>query len=59
MLHFALTYRRAVDQMTGDRTMDLRALELDDEEWELAAQLRDVLKVSDAVTVTLFFSPLP
>lgn len=39
--------------------MDLRALELDDEEWELAAQLRDVLKVSDAVTVTLFFSPLP
>lgn len=58
MLDFAVAYRQAVDQMTGDRTMDLRALELDDEEWELVTQLRDVLKVSHTVTVTLFFSLL-
>lgn len=47
MLNFALEYRRAVDGMTGDRSLDLRQLELDDEEWELARELRDVLKVSD------------
>lgn len=47
MLDFALRYRLAIDKMTGDREMELRALELDDVEWTLAEQLRDVLKVSD------------
>lgn len=45
MLEFALEYRQAVDKFTGDRDLDLRRLELDDEEWELASQLRDVLKI--------------
>lgn len=56
MLDFALKYREAVDQMTSDRMADLRALELDDEEWALAEQLRDVLKVSHSVTVTMHAS---
>ena len=36
---------------TGDRAADIRKLEVDDEEWELLKQLRDVLKVS-LVTVS-------
>lgn len=51
-----MKYREAVDQMTSDRMADLRALELDDEEWALAEQLRDVLKVSHSVTVTMHAS---
>lgn len=52
MLDFALKYREGVDAITSDRTADLRNLELDDDEWELVRQLRDVLKVRHAVTVT-------
>ncbi|GBE82272.1 putative AC9 transposase [Sparassis crispa] len=54
MLEFALEYRLAVDEMTGDRAMELRRYEMDDNEWEIAKQLCDVLKVfNDA---TLYFS---
>lgn len=42
---FALEYRDAIDTLTSDRVADVRMLELDDEEWVLATQLRDVLKV--------------
>lgn len=45
MLEFALTYREAIDKLTDDRTLKLRALELAKEEWQLVEQLRDVLKV--------------
>ena len=47
VLNFALEYREAIDKFTGDRAMDIRNLELDEEEWELVKQLRDVLKVCD------------
>lgn len=46
MLSFALEYREAIDRLTADRVADIRKLEVDDEEWELLKQLRDVLKVS-------------
>ena len=45
MLDFALEYRAAIEALTGDRSMDLHKLELDDVEWALVNQLRDVLQV--------------
>ena len=46
MLAFAVAYRGALDTITGDREMKLRKYEMDDEEWEIARQLCEVLKVS-------------
>ena len=57
MLGFALEYREAINSLTADRGADLRALEINDEEWELVRQLRDVLKVSPHVTVTCHVGP--
>jgi hypothetical protein len=48
MLYFALKYRLALDDITGDRDMKLRQYEMDDNEWEIANQLCLVLKVSVA-----------
>ena len=45
MLHFALEYRLAIDAMTAMRDLRLRKYELSPEEWEIAKELRDVLKV--------------
>lgn len=46
MLDFVLEYRAAVDRLTGDQANNLRAVELVEEgEWEIARQLRDVLRV--------------
>ena len=46
MLKFALEYQDALDTITGDKEMKLRKYEMDEEEWEIARQLRDVLEVS-------------
>jgi hypothetical protein len=46
MLDFALAYREALDSITGDKDMKLRKYEMDEEEWEIVHQLREVLKVS-------------
>ena len=46
MLEFAVEYREALDAITGDKEMKLRKYEMDNEEWEIVRQLRDVLKVS-------------
>lgn len=46
MLNFAVEYREALDAITGDRDMKLRQYELSEEDWNIATQLRDVLKVS-------------
>jgi len=43
MLVFALKYREAIDEISGDR--DMRKYELSEEEWELVQQLCDVLGV--------------
>ena len=46
MLKFALKYQDALDTITGDKEMKLQKYEMDEEEWEIARQLRDVLEVS-------------
>jgi hypothetical protein len=48
MLAFALQYRAAIDDITGNKTASLRQYELSDEEWTIAEQLRDTLKVRRA-----------
>lgn len=45
MLAFALEYRQAIDDITGDRSLGLRNFELNEKEWEIAEQLCNVLKV--------------
>ena len=46
MLKFAVEYREALDSITGNQKMKLRQYELDEEDWEIATKLRDVLKAS-------------
>jgi hypothetical protein len=45
MLDFAVGYQSAIDDMTGDKSTNLRKYELDDGEWKIAEQLRDTLRV--------------
>jgi hypothetical protein len=47
MLRFALEYWKAIDILTADRNNDLRSYELSEQEWIIAAQLCDILKVYD------------
>ena len=46
MLEFAIEFQEALDTITGEKEMRLRKYKMDNEEWEIAQQLRDVLKVS-------------
>lgn len=46
MLDFAVEHREALDIITGDRDMKLRQFEMTEDEWDIATQLRDVLKVT-------------
>jgi hypothetical protein len=46
MLDFALEHITAIDTITSDRDMKLRQYELSKDDWHMAHQLRDVLKVS-------------
>jgi hypothetical protein len=45
MLRFAVEYREALDTITAERNMKLRDYELGRDEWNIAEQLCDVLKV--------------
>ena len=45
MLAFALQYRVAIDDIAGNKTASLRKYEVSDEEWRIAEQLHDTLKV--------------
>ncbi|KDR67829.1 hypothetical protein GALMADRAFT_146839 [Galerina marginata CBS 339.88] len=54
MLEFAIQYRAAINSITGDQEMKMRELELTLEEWKIAEQLRDTLKVFKHTT--LYFS---
>jgi hypothetical protein len=45
MLEFTIKHRKLLDLLCGDRANGLRDLELKPEEWRIAGQLRDVLKV--------------
>jgi len=56
MLVFALKYRKAIDEISGDREM--RKYELEEEEWDLVQQLCDLLEVRGAhllISVTHHF----
>ncbi len=59
MLVFALEYRKAIDEISGDKEM--RKYELEEEEWDLVQQLCDILKVCcfpSHISVTHIFSAL-
>jgi hypothetical protein len=45
MLDFAIEHIAAINTITGDRDMKLRQYELSEDDWKLARQLRDILKV--------------
>jgi len=45
MLAFAVQYRSAIDDITGDKNANLRKFELNDNEWDIALQLFETLKV--------------
>jgi hypothetical protein len=45
MLDFAVEHIAAINTITGDRDMKLRKYELSEDDWNVARQLRDVLKV--------------
>lgn len=45
MLKFAIEYRSAIDTITAERSMKLRDYELGREEWKVAEELCEVLKV--------------
>ena len=55
MLSFAAEYRPAIDSMTAARDLGLRKYELDQAEWEIIGELRDVLKVSVFSCLISFF----
>ena len=45
MLNFAVEHITAINTITGDCKMKLRQYELNEDDWEMACQLWDVLKV--------------
>jgi hypothetical protein len=45
MLAFAVRYEKVIDILTSERNLKLRKYELDGEEWRLAKQLCEILKV--------------
>ena len=50
MLKFSIEYRRAIDAITAERTMKLRDYELRREEWKIAEELCEVLKVRYSIS---------
>ena len=50
MLKFSIEYRRAIDAITAERTMKLRDYELGREEWKVAEELCEVLKVHYSIS---------
>ncbi len=45
MLKYCIEHRAPIDKLTGERENDLRSCEMNEDEWKIATQLRDVLKV--------------
>ena len=46
LLEFAIEYRDIIDNLTSERGLELCDYEMDPEEWLLAKQLHNILKVS-------------
>ena len=53
MLVLALEYKTAVDDIVGNKVANMQQYELSDEEWRIAEQLHDTLKVG--VCLHIFF----
>ena len=53
MLNTANEYRAAVDELTGNHLMGLHKCEMNDDEFAISKELRDVLLVSHILSVTL------
>jgi hypothetical protein len=51
MLDFAVQHQKPLDLLSAQRGNGLRKLELSQEEWNIAAQLRDVLKVREVLAI--------
>ena len=56
MLDFTLEHITEINTITGDRDMKLRQYELSEDDWDMARQLRDVLKVSVRLSAN-FYTP--
>jgi hypothetical protein len=52
MLDMVLEYRVPVKKMVDDGELGLRPYELSSKEWEIAQELRDVLKVRRLVIIS-------
>jgi hypothetical protein len=51
MLDFAVEHITAINTITADR--DMRKYKLDEDDWEIARRLRDVLKVCNLLFLIL------
>lgn len=56
MLDFAVEHITAINTITGNRDMKLRQYKLSEDDWDMARQLRDVLKVSVRLSAN-FYTP--
>ena len=59
MLVFVLEYKTAVDDIPGNKVANMRQYELSDEEWWIAEQLHDTLKVGVCLHIFLRLSVPP
>ena len=46
MIEFALVYWQVIDKLTSEHGLGLQDFEMDVDEWEIAVQLSEILKVS-------------
>jgi hypothetical protein len=53
MLDCAYEYRKAINKITDIRDMKLQQYEIETHEWEIIRQLRDLLKVSSFLLITV------
>lgn len=49
MVSFSVEYQAALDQITGERSLNLRDYELSSNEWKIAKELQAVLRVSFSI----------
>jgi len=54
MLDFAYKYRRAFNEITGNRNMNMRTYELSNEDWKIVKGLAEVLKVRTLIYFKIF-----
>jgi len=50
MLSFAVKYRKAIEHITSDLKNDLRKYEMTNTKWQIADELKEMLKVSSLFT---------